>query len=57
MKECSCLVIPSARGGFGKSYQNTYLFWVNHAKREETKKKRMQIVLERAKKNMPPGLG
>jgi len=41
---------------FGKSYQNTYIFWVNYAKREETKKKRMQIVLERAKKNMPPGI-
>ena len=42
---------------FGKSYQNTYIFWVNYAKREETKKKRIQLVLERAKKNIPPGLG
>ena len=41
---------------FGKSYQNTYIFYVNYAKREETKNKRMQIVLERAKKNIPPGL-
>ena len=41
---------------FGKSYQNTYIFYVNYAKREETKKKRMQIVLERAKKNIPPGI-
>jgi uncharacterized protein YdeI (YjbR/CyaY-like superfamily) len=41
---------------FGKSYQNTYIFWVNYAKREETKQKRMQIVLERAKKNIPPGI-
>ena len=40
----------------GRSYQNTYVFFVNYAKREETKKKRMQIVLERAKKNMPPGI-
>ena len=40
---------------FGKSYQNTYIFYVNYAKREETKKKRMQVVLERAKKNSPPG--
>ena len=40
---------------FGKSYQNTYIFYVNYAKREETKKKRMQVVLERAKKNIPPG--
>lgn len=39
---------------FGKSYQNTYIFYVNYAKREETKKKRMQIVLERAKKNQRP---
>lgn len=42
---------------FGKSYQNTYIFYVNYAKREETKKKRIQLILERAKKNMPPGLG
>lgn len=41
---------------FGKSYQNTYIFWVNYAKREETKLKRIQIVLERAKKNQPPGI-
>jgi len=42
---------------FGKSYQNTYIFWVNYAKREETKKKRIQLVLERAKQKQPPGLG
>ena len=42
---------------FSRGGQNTYIFWVNYAKREETKKKRMHIVLERAKKNMPPGLG
>jgi len=42
---------------FSRGGQNTYIFWVNYAKREETKRKRMQIVLERAKKNMPPGLG
>ena len=41
---------------FGKSYQNTYIFYVNYAKREETKKKRIQLILERAKKNMPPGI-
>ena len=41
---------------FGKGYQNTYIFYVNYAKREETKKKRIQLVLERAKKNIPPGL-
>src|SRR4030065_931687 len=41
---------------FGKSYQNTYIFYVNYAKREETKKKRIQLVLERAKQNIPPGL-
>ncbi|NWF88400.1 MAG: YdeI/OmpD-associated family protein [Ignavibacteriaceae bacterium] len=37
-------------------YQNTYIFYVNYAKREETKKKRIQIVLERTKKNIPPGI-
>ncbi len=39
-----------------KSAQNTYILYVNHAKREETKKKRIQLVLERAKKNQPPGM-
>jgi uncharacterized protein YdeI (YjbR/CyaY-like superfamily) len=41
---------------FGKGYQNTYIFYVNYAKREETKQKRIQLVLERAKKNIPPGI-
>ncbi len=40
---------------FGKGAQNTYIFWVNYAQRQETKKKRILFVLERAKKNMPPG--
>ena len=39
---------------FGKSAQNTYIFWVNYAKREETKQKRIKLVLERVKKNMSP---
>ena len=41
---------------FTKSYQNLYIFWVNYAKRDETKKKRIQLVLERAKRNEPPGM-
>jgi uncharacterized protein YdeI (YjbR/CyaY-like superfamily) len=41
---------------FGQGAQNTYIFYVNYAKREETKKKRIQLILERAKKNMPPGI-
>jgi len=41
---------------FGKGYQNTYIFYVNYAKREETKQKRIQLVLERATKNIPPGI-
>lgn len=39
---------------FAKSAQNTYIFWINYAKRDETKKKRIQIVLERSKRNQPP---
>ena len=42
---------------FSKGGQNTYIFWVNSAKREETKRKRIQLVLECAKKKQPPGLG
>lgn len=41
---------------FGRGARNTYIFWVNYAKCEETKQKRIQIVLERAKKNLPPGI-
>lgn len=41
---------------FTKNAQNTYIFWVNYAKRDETKKKRIKTVLERAKQNQPPGM-
>ena len=41
---------------FTKSAQNLYIFWVNYAKREETKIKRIQLALERAKQNEPPGM-
>jgi uncharacterized protein YdeI (YjbR/CyaY-like superfamily) len=41
---------------FSKSAQNLYIFWVNYAKRKDTKKKRIQLVLERLKRNEPPGM-
>ena len=41
---------------FSKSSQNLYIFWVNYAKRDETKKKRIQLVLERSKRKEPPGI-
>jgi uncharacterized protein YdeI (YjbR/CyaY-like superfamily) len=41
---------------FSKSAQNNYIFYVNYAKREETKKKRIQLVLDRSKRNEPPGM-
>lgn len=41
---------------FGKGARNTYIFYVNYAKRDETKKKRIKLVLERAKRNEPSGM-
>lgn len=41
---------------FAKSYQNTYLYWINDAKRPETRERRMKKVLERALKNLKPGM-
>lgn len=39
-----------------KSYQNQYLGWILSAKREETRQKRIKIVIERCEKNQKPGL-
>ena len=41
---------------FAKSYQNQYLGWILSAKREETRQKRVKIVLERCHKNQEPGM-
>ena len=37
---------------FAKSYRTTYIYWVLTAKREETMKKRIHVVVERAEKNL-----
>jgi uncharacterized protein YdeI (YjbR/CyaY-like superfamily) len=37
---------------FAKSYRTTYIYWVLTAKREETRKKRIKAVVERADKNL-----
>ncbi len=40
---------------FTDSYQGTYIQWVLDAKREETRTKRIRLVVERSAKNLRPG--
>jgi uncharacterized protein YdeI (YjbR/CyaY-like superfamily) len=37
---------------FAKSYRTTYIYWVLTAKREETKRKRIEVVVSRAERNL-----
>ena len=37
---------------FAKSYRTTYLYWIASAKRDETRRKRIQEVVRRAEKNL-----
>ena len=37
---------------FARSYRTTYIYWVLTAKRDETRKKRIRMVVERARKNL-----
>jgi uncharacterized protein YdeI (YjbR/CyaY-like superfamily) len=41
---------------FAKSYQNTYIRWVDSAKRPETREKRIKIVVENSLKQKKPGM-
>lgn len=41
---------------FAKSYQNTYIFWVKSAKKNETVTRRINFVVERCEKNLKPGM-
>jgi len=42
---------------FANSYQANYIYWVNSAKREETRKRRIEEVVARAIQNKKPGVG
>ena len=37
---------------FSKSYRKGYLYWLNHAKREETRQKRIKEIIDLCKKNI-----
>lgn len=37
---------------FARSYRHNYIYWVTSAKREETRKKRIEEIVKRARKNM-----
>ena len=41
---------------FADSYQNLYINWINHAKKEETRQRRITEVVKRAAKNQKPGM-
>lgn len=41
--------------GFARSYRTTYIHWVSVAKREETRKKRIEEVVRRAERNIKQG--
>jgi uncharacterized protein YdeI (YjbR/CyaY-like superfamily) len=41
---------------FAKGYQQTYIKWINFAKKIETRKKRIQKIIEFAEKNIKPGM-
>jgi uncharacterized protein YdeI (YjbR/CyaY-like superfamily) len=42
--------------GFANSYRNTYIGWINDAKTEATRKRRIARVVERSKQNIKPGI-
>jgi len=41
---------------FAPSYQRTYVFWIQFSKKEETRKRRIQKVVEFAEQNIKPGM-
>ena len=41
---------------FAIGQRNQYIYWVKDAKREETRKVRIASVVERARKNIKPGM-
>jgi uncharacterized protein YdeI (YjbR/CyaY-like superfamily) len=41
---------------FANSYQTNYIYWVDRAKRDETRKRRIKEVVERAIENKKPGM-
>jgi uncharacterized protein YdeI (YjbR/CyaY-like superfamily) len=42
--------------GLATGYQNQYIYWVEDAKREETRKRRIAAVVKRARKGLRPGI-
>ena len=41
---------------FADSYQNMYINWINYAKKEETRQRRIKEVVKRASNNQKPGM-
>lgn len=41
---------------FANSYRNTYIFWLNEAKTEETRKRRIAEIVKRSVLNRKPGM-
>ena len=40
---------------FTQSIRNRYIYWINEAKRQETREKRIQTILHKAEHNIKPG--
>jgi uncharacterized protein YdeI (YjbR/CyaY-like superfamily) len=41
---------------FAQSYQSTYIYWLNSAKRPETREKRIKQIIKHAHENQKPGI-
>jgi len=41
---------------FANGYRNSYIYWINDAKRKETRIKRIEKLVDRASKNIKPGM-
>ena len=41
---------------FANSYRNTYIGWINDAKREDTRERRIAEVVKRSRMNIKPGI-
>jgi uncharacterized protein YdeI (YjbR/CyaY-like superfamily) len=61
-KELKCALMKNKKAwrnfqAFARSYRTTYIYWVSSAKREETKKKRIEEVVRRAECNIKQFMG
>jgi len=61
-KELKCALMENKKAwknfqAFARSHRTIYIYWVSSAKREETKKKRIEEVVKRAERNIKQFMG